>query len=49
MRQDLLWCPLCNDASAVLASRGTQIHDPIGFTDRFVVMLNHQNSIPKIA
>ncbi len=48
VRQNLLWRPLGDDMPAMLTRRGTQIHDPVCFTDGFIVVLNDEHRVPQI-
>ena len=48
MRQDRLQRPLDHDLAAMLARARSQVHDPIGGADGFVVMLHYQDGVAQV-
>ena len=49
MRQDLLRRSFGDDLAAVLTGGRTQVHDPVCFTDGFIVMFDDQDSVAQVA
>ena len=49
VRQNLLRRAFSDDAPAVLARAGSQVHHPIGGPDRVIVVFDHQDGVAQIA